>query len=195
MVRKHPHFLIVLLLITIVTATVFSVSGAPLTGTITPISVQNISIHANEPAISGDRIVWRDGNYNIHLYDITTGIEQQLTPSVWGEEKPVISGHYIAWQDDRYYDPDGYDIVLYDLDTDAGTRIAAGTGEQTDPSIDDDLVVWQDTRNGVSDIYLYSISSETETQVTSASGDQLYPRVSGDLVTWQDASDVINRIN
>lgn len=187
--RCRNSILLFLLFFIFTTVSVFSVAGEPLTGTLTPISVTNLTAHYYEPAISGDTIVWwdtRNSGKDIFLYDISTGVERQLTDTAWGERNPVISGKYVAWQDSRYYDTDGYDIELYDLDTDTSTLIAADSGDQTNPSIDGDLVVWQDSRNGVSDIYLYSIASETETQVTGAGGDQLFPRVWDNIVVWED---------
>ncbi len=167
------------------------VFGAPLTGTLTKISVGIPTAYPFEPALSGNSVVWRDdrtGVNNIYLYDIATGIERQLTKSTGLEEKPAISGHFVVWQDTLFSGAgNGYDIVLYDLDTGISTRIANTTGDQTDPSIDGDIVVWQDRRNGVNaDIYLYSISAGTETQVSSAEGDQLLPRVSGNIIVWEN---------
>lgn len=171
---------------------VLFVSGAPLTGTLTPLTIENSSVFPNEPAVSGDFIVWRDdrtGDNNIYLYDISTGEERQLTDtSMYWEEKPVISDRFVAWQDDLW-EGDGYDIVLYNLETETGIRIASGIGDQTDPSIDGDILVWQDTRNGAnSDIYLYSITSETEMQVSSADGDQVFPRISGNIIVWENTT-------
>ncbi len=190
--RKNPWYpVFIVLILILVVFPVQCASAAPLTGTLTPISVGTPSAFHWEPALSGNYIVWRDdrtGEGNIFLYDIATGTERQLSNSAASEEKPAVSGHYVVWQDDLFTGAgNGYDIILYDLNTDTSKRIANTTGDQTDPSIDGDLVVWQDRRNGVNaDIYLYSISSETETQVSGAEGDQLFPRVSGSIVVWEN---------
>jgi len=190
---KNSHgFRLVLFFLVCILFFAVSCSGMPLTGTLTPITDANSSVSHYEPAINGDYLVWRDdrtGDSNVYLYDISTGIERQLSTTPWYEMQPVISGHYVAWQDDRYSDSNNYDIVLYDLDTGMSTRIANETGEQANPAIDGNIVVWQDYRNEADyEIYLYSISDKTETQVSSAGGDQLFPRVSDNIVVWEDAS-------
>jgi beta propeller repeat protein len=176
MINKHHNFLLMLSFLTLLILSIPGASGAPLTGTLTKISVGPPSSYEWEPAISGDYIVWSDertGDKNIFLYNIATGVEQQLSSGPAYEERPAVSGHYVVWQDDRFIlDGNGIDIVLHDLDTGISTRIANETGDQTNPSIDGDLVVWQDGRNGAftDNIYLYSISSATETQVSNIVG-------------------------
>jgi beta propeller repeat protein len=192
MINKHRNFLLMLSFLTLLILSIPGASGAPLTGTLTKISVGPPSSYEWEPAISGDYIVWSDertGDKNIFLYNIATGVEQQLSSGPAYEERPAVSGHYVVWQDDRFIlDGNGIDIVLHDLDTGISTRIANETGDQINPSIDGDLVVWQDGRNGAftDNIYLYSISSATETQVSNTDGYQVFPRVSGNLVVWEN---------
>lgn len=189
MTRNDSNTLIILLILASICLITCSAYGAPVTGTLSPIG--RPGVHQWEPAISGDRVVWRDdrtGNEDIFLYNITSGAEKQITSGSYSKENPVISGHYIAWQDDLYSGSgNGFDIVLYDLNTGITKRIANETGDQINPSIDGDIVAWQDYRSGGSaDIYLYSISLGTETRVTDAGGDQLYPRVSDNRVVWEN---------
>lgn len=191
MINRQRYRVIVLSLLVLTGISVFPVFGAPLTGTLTPVSLGSPSLYHMEPGISGNYIVWDDrrtGDTDVYLYDISTGIERQLTNGAEDKKNPAVSGHYVVWQDNKYSGiGNGTDIVLHDLTTDTTLRIANLTGDQTNPSIDGDLVVWQDRRNSVnSDIYVYSISSATETQVSHASGDQINPRVSDNIIVWEN---------
>jgi len=158
----------------------------------------------NYPAISGDRIVWKDYRLNplgggtheavIYLYDLATGTERQITGpyelNIGGDLH--ISGDKVVWGDGSM------GIRLYDLATDTERQIARGFT----PAISGDRMVWVDFRNMDwpcnpaldpscqfvlnSDIYLYDTATDTERQITSDSRLQQYPAISGDKIVWED---------
>jgi len=138
------------------------------------------------PAISGDRIVWQDyrnGNWDVYLYDLSTGTETPITTNFSNQWSPAISGDRIVWQD---YRNGNTDIYLYDLSTGTEIPITTNSSDQYNPAISGDRIVWQDYRNGNWDVYLYDLSTGTETQITTNSSDQYNPAISGDRIVWQD---------
>jgi beta propeller repeat protein len=185
----------------IILATIFCftapVLAAPLSGTMTKISVGIPSAHHLEPSISGNYIVWRDdrtGNKQIYLYNIATGIEQQITQGTEFHYEPAVAGNVVVWEDNKFtglgYD---YDIALYFINNGTTVRITNRTGTQQKPSTDGSLIAWEDNRNAGTtgwDIYAYNLSSGSEFCVTNAAGTQELPRVSNDVVVWQDSNDI-----
>ncbi|MBI4827042.1 MAG: hypothetical protein HY807_11600, partial [Nitrospirae bacterium] len=106
------------------------------------------------PKISGNIIVWseyKDGNYDIYMYDITTGVETRVTTDPAEQGSPDVSGNRIVFDDERN---GNWDIYLYDISTGTETRITNNPANQYQPVISGDYIVWVDTRNGNEDIYM-----------------------------------------
>ena len=60
--------------------------------------------------LDGDRLVFddfRNGTWDVWLYDFSTGTESQVTADPSGQFYPRIHGKTIAWQDARHNDPEG----------------------------------------------------------------------------------------
>jgi beta propeller repeat protein len=138
------------------------------------------------PAISNERILWEDyrnGNGDIYLYNISTGVEQQITNNSANQVNPSISGDLVVWQDDRN---GNVDIYLYNLTSERESQITNDTSGQYAPVIDGEQIAWKDTRNGYSEIYLFNISSGIETPVTSESWNNDNPALQGGHLVWTD---------
>ncbi|MDO8240358.1 MAG: GLUG motif-containing protein [Candidatus Moranbacteria bacterium] len=139
------------------------------------------------PAISGDKIIWQDyrnGNYDIYLYNLTTQTETRITTDSSHQYEPAISGDKIIWQD---YRNGNADIYLYNLTTQTETQITTNGSTQSSPAISGDKIIWQDYRNSNnSDIYLYDLATQTETQITTNGSYLSSPAISGDKIVWQD---------
>ena len=113
--------------------------------------------------LSGDRVVWmdfRNGNFDIYMHDLTTGLEYQITTHPSDELWPAISGDRIVWVDLRNgRGPGNWDIYMYDITT--GVEMPIGTAPLGFgvPAISGDRIVWSDTGG---DIYLYDIGTGVE---------------------------------
>lgn len=172
------------------TITVLTENG-PNIGTETRITTSELASH---PDIYDNRIVWQDfrnGNYDIYMYDLSTSKETRITANESNQIYPAIYGDRIVWQDDRNGQ---YDIYMYDISTSTEIRISTyesdqdhpGTYGNRHPDIYGERIVWDDYRNGLPDIYMYDLSTSKETQITTHESNQEFPAIYGDRVVWQD---------
>ena len=167
------------------------------------------------PNINGTKLVWMDlrneindgsfnTNWDIYLYDLSSGTEHQITTDPVEQMYPAISGDYIVWLDHRdgkteihpERDVTRWDLYLYDLKTGAErwiTTDAAKLSYGSYPAIDGDNIVWTDYRNGTlypyltnGDIYLYNVTTNTERQITPNPANQTAPAISGNRIVWSD---------
>jgi beta propeller repeat protein len=104
---------------------------------------------ADQPNISGNKIVWRDNrndkNPDVYMYDLSTSKEQRITTS--GKAgSPAIYDNKIVWQDQRN---DNWDIYMYDLSTELETQITTESSDAINPVIYGNTIAWQDNRNGM----------------------------------------------
>jgi len=143
------------------------------------------------PAISGDRIVWRDtrnGNNDVYMYDLATRTESRVTTDPGQQNYPRISGDRIVWYCAGCGD-DLWNTYVYDLATQTQSRINTRDGCEWHawPAISGDRIVWNGfTELGPCAILLYDVRTRTETQITTDQYNQSSPAISGDRIVWQD---------
>jgi len=133
----------------------------------TQISEGEISWKVSSPFIYGNKIVWQtnrfdnifniDYDWDIDMYDLSTGQYTRITTDLPTQTAPAIYGDKIVWQDLRN---DNSDIYMYDLSTGIETLITPNTANQHSPAIYDNKIVWVDNRNGNDDIYMTIIDIE-----------------------------------
>ncbi|WP_240664302.1 hypothetical protein [Methanosarcina sp. MSH10X1] len=152
--------------------------------------------------IYGDKLVWDDGRQdnpdadpisNIHMYDLSTEKETQITTS-GSASSPESHGDRIVYTDARNGDDN---IYVYDLAARREAQITT-SGSAVAPAIYGDRIVWEESRNGNNDIYMATITwteeppvddnntdDSNETQVT-ISGSAYNPAIYGDRLVWED---------
>lgn len=139
-----------------------------------------------DPADQGNAVVsenvvaWEDsrnGNRDIYMKDLETGIETQVSSSGTDETNPDIDGGRIVYQSGAGT------ILLYEVGTGATTTLAAAPGERSRPRISGKRVVWQDRRGSDWDVYHRDLETGIETRMTP-NGDQHSPSVDGNQVVW-----------
>lgn len=82
------------------------------------------------PTTDSDHVVWqddRDGQREIYMYTISTGVEECLTPDPWQQGWPFLRDGIVAWCDFRYSQQVGYndpcDVYVYEIATGVGRRV------------------------------------------------------------------------
>jgi beta propeller repeat protein len=190
METKNKLFSIIFIFLFLIffTAATSAASTQSVDSNFTLIETQITNNESNQidPAISGDVVVWQDernGDWDIHMYNLSASIETRITTNKSNQTKPAIYGDRIVWQDERN---GNWDIYMYDLSTQKETEIADESSDQVNPAVYKDRIVWQDKRNGNWDIYMYDLSTQKETQITADKSDQTEPDIYGDRIVWLD---------
>jgi beta propeller repeat protein len=155
------------------------------------------------PAISGTNVVWQDnrnGNWDIYLYEGTTGKTKQLTSDPKDQVSPQIAGHYVVWVDYRNSElMENPDIYFLDLEAGGAPEIVNSPssiwgGYELSPAIDDAdgvvVVSWYEAAEGRSEcgrtFYRYMVPRGGPEQAYQDSIMQTSPWVSGQRVVWTD---------
>lgn len=119
--------------------------------------------------INTDTIVWHrfiDDRYQIMSYDISTGIEEQLTHNSTNDMEPTRQGKYTVWQ---RWNNNNWDIVLFD-----GVKeevITTSAAHDLAPYIHGSLVVWnRHSASGEKTIEMYDIKSATYVTINDPDG-------------------------
>ena len=146
------------------------------------------------PSISGNYIVWQDnrhGNWDIYLYERSTGNETRLTTDTGDQWLPIVRGNYIAWYDDS--NSGRRNVVLYDIaagtvkeiiDCDAQI-IPDGTSTAFKPALSEDYVAWVERAD--KRVHYYEIATGRTGTVSTSTAPQFWPSLStGNLIAWED---------
>lgn len=144
------------------------------------------SSYQYNPRIDGDRVIWSDprDDYDIYMYDFSTGLESQLTTTPIEQSDAEISGDWIA-----YYESDGVDrsIKAMNVVTQEVVDVWVGKpGYMQRPKIDGDVVVWEyaDALPGDMDIWAYDLSTDTSWTVAATGGDERFPIIGGGKIVY-----------
>lgn len=153
------------------------------------------------PYIYKEKILWQDmrnGNWDIYMYDLTTGEETPICTDPNAQELPVMYGDKIIWIDNRnsgthpkFTDTGDWDIYIYDLTTGEETPLFTGPYYEGTPAIYKDKIVWEDKRDGGdNDIYMYDLTTGEETPIcTNPYHSKFSPDIYEDKVVWTDTRD------
>jgi beta propeller repeat protein len=148
------------------------------------------------PAIWENRVVYdsvENGNWDIFLYDIATGITTQITTDPGDQLNAKIYGDCIAWMD---YRNGNRDIYAYDLGTGTEMQITTDPSDQAHPFVYGDIIAWTDFRNGVvsleGDIYMYKFSTGEEYAITDDDFRQNWQHIWDNKIVWSDGRNGVN---
>lgn len=107
-----------------------------------------------KPVVYNNIIAWmdiRNGNWDIYLYDLSTGEERQVTASPAFQGNPAIFGSRIAYEDNRN---GNVDIFVYEVLTGTETQVTTDATNQSWVDMYENKVVYGDFRNGNGDIFM-----------------------------------------
>jgi beta propeller repeat protein len=128
---------------------------------------------------------WRNGNWDIYGYDLSTSTEIPICTNAAHQYFPRTGGNYAVWWDERN-GIGNWDIYGYDFSAGTEFPICLDPNNQGYPAVHGNIVAWIDNRNGNWDIYGYDISTGTEFPICTDTSDQFRPWVWDDIVVWFD---------
>ncbi|WP_165394850.1 PKD domain-containing protein [Methanofollis fontis] len=159
-----------------------------------PAAAREIPICTNNssqvlPDIDGELIVWmdyRNGNYDIYLYNLTSGEERPICTDPADQWDPVISENWIVWDDERN---GNHDIYLYDLSTGQEMEICTERHAQRHPAVNEGQIVWQDLRHGSYTIYTYDFTLKEDVKVSDHYG-TVHPDINDEWLVYESGGDI-----
>ncbi len=160
-----------------------------------PYQVTNDSAHQENGFIYGERIVWQDdrnGNWDIYMFDLASGIETQITTEPGYQVEPKLFDQILVWKDLRNHKglvknfPSDYnsDIYMYNLTTGIEKQITKNDKCQYSPELYGNKVVWLDYRSGVSQVFLYDIVTDQEIQISNNEGNCTGCKIFKNIIIW-----------
>ncbi len=136
------------------------------------------------PTIYENKVIWLDKSFNgnLHLRDLSTGKEIQIT------ENPLYS-NYAVYGDKIIWSSNGQNISLYNISTNNKTLLSIPDLENQRTSdslaVYGDKIVWRELSGGFEDIYMYDLSSYNKTRITVSLSTQ-DPAIYEDKIIWQN---------
>ncbi len=140
------------------------------------------------PAVFGSLIVYEDdrnGNYDIYLFDLDTGVETRITDDTSHQRKPDIFGTRIVWEDYRNGNADVY-TCEWDGAECVNEPVTLDLAQDVDPAIFGDWVVFGSNRASIGDIWAVNLAERpAPIPVTSGEAYERNPDVSGTYVAYE----------
>ncbi len=133
---------------------------------------------ASHPALSGNKLVWRDestGVPKLTVFDINTRTKSYITKDVDRSSIPAIYGNKIVWSANS-------GVYVSDISTSKQIKIATGSN----PDIYGNKVSYEsDSAGDTPQIYVYDIATK---KVVDASqyGDNMFSHIYRNKVIWSD---------
>jgi beta propeller repeat protein len=135
-----------------------------------------------DPRVSGDIVIWRDGqDENLCYYNLTNKNKSRLKSVVYPAHLR-IDGNTIVWYDTKW------DVYGYDIESDTVFLISAHPketgGEYYSPDVSGNTVVWHDGRGR---LISYDLATEEQSIIYSSHswpGRRL--ALSNNIIVWED---------
>jgi len=135
-----------------------------------------------DPAVSGNKMVYCEDNSRVWLCDITYPPNCTLIDE--GQD-PDIDGNRVVYS--KLGEFGNYDVFLYTIGgPDLPINLTKRAGDQRFPAIIGNYVVYQDDSAGNWDIYLYLINEKLTFRVTSDPSDQRLPDIDYGHIVYED---------
>jgi len=169
--------------------------------------ITNEVAHQGRAVIDGDWIVWEDcrnddpaisfgcspyqviatPNMDIYAYNLTTGVEKQVTTNLAEQYWPFVGDGKVVYEDWSNFSAN---VLMFDLSTNTTTAITNAFIDHFRPSISGNKIVWahSDFLAGTSEIVVYDLTAQTQRTLTQTQSAKYYPIISGDKIVWAGAN-------
>ncbi len=138
-------------------------------------TIESADISNNHFDVYDDLVVWTDSrnvgenppdypNYDIYMYNISTGQEKQITTDEKMQSVDGIYKNIICWTD-RRSNNDNPKIYYYDLSLDKEMTTETERGWKGRFSVFKNRMVYTDDRNDT-DVFVYDLEKQQESQIT-----------------------------
>ena len=140
------------------------------------------------PAVDGSRVVFadsRNGNYDVYMRDVGTGVETRITTDSDTQQHPAVSQDFVVWEDWR-----GTGVKIRALDLRTGVEFqpaVGGAGAESWPRISGHRMVYGSNRNSNHDVYMWDFDLGGEIAIAADAATSHDPDIGGDLVVWQES--------
>ncbi|MHB9053343.1 MAG: hypothetical protein ACYC5F_05060 [Thermoleophilia bacterium] len=158
-----------------------------------PNVVLNGSYSQSQPAVSGTRVVWQDGDYfhsQIHMVDLNDGIDVPITSGPGTNLEPAIDGDWVVWMHNENYNYGSPSInILYAKNVVTGDLKTLDTGGnyrlEECPSISGSTVVWDENGGGNHNAYYFNLSDpQAQRQTVPGSDFAQDVKIDGNIIVW-----------
>lgn len=141
--------------------------------------VLNPNVHGNELVYQA----WDGMDYEIYLYDFSTGANNPVTSNPFDDLNPVVWNGSVAWVANPTVNPE---IFLYEEGR--IIKISTDSTENAAPSIWNGRVVWQglDTDG---DLEIYYFDGRRTIKLTSNAWDDIAPKICDGVIVWSSYVD------
>src|SRR5208283_1531998 len=192
--RTSTGKILILCLIFILPAC-YMVSPVTAAGTETLITTYNNGFYHQLPRIFNDQIVWQDLDPTssfgiIYVYNISSGIETQVTDNTTYTNHPAIFGNlitYTDWGGCSLFCSSSM-IYLYNITSKTRIPLSSGVDSNDNSAIFNNQVIWQNTSSisGISQVFINGTSPALATPVNASGNNQEYPAIFNNLVAYMD---------
>ena len=150
-----------------------------------------------DPDVQAGRVVWQDwrdvGPGEIYFQNLESGEARRITSNSFGQYKPVISGQWIVWQDNR---SGQVDLYGFDLRRDLEVRLTSTPENETRPFIEGPWVVCQEDSLGTltGNIRLLHLPSLNAVPITRTATAKDRPSLARGKAVWLDTQSNLSSV-
>jgi len=139
----------------------------------------------NDPALSGDHLVWQDGPYTIVL-DVSSGKARMIGAARDGQSvmPPIVSSDAASWQEFSGNARQRTLLYLYDFSSQRRRLVLSAMSELDPPALAGETLYWLRGQGSATAVVSYDVASGRRRVLATGSGLGPFLMADGSLVAW-----------